>query len=159
MRRFFAPRRFRRLRSGRIAVLLADQERELLRNLGPQLEALLDTDDPSLRRLFPTAYHDDPDADAEYRRLMADELVASRRRALETLAAHVDATEIDPDELAAWSQAVNALRLVLGTRLDVSEEDEPVVDPDDPEAPARVVYHLLGIILDDMVRALSADLP
>src|SRR5437588_500232 len=38
-------------------------------------------DDPSLRRLFPTAYPDDAERDREYRQLVGDELVERRRAA------------------------------------------------------------------------------
>src|SRR5947209_5095809 len=79
-------------------------------------------DDPSLRRLFPTAYPDDAERDREYRQLVGDELVERRRAALDTLLATVDASSVSEDDLAAWMGAINDLRLVLGTRLDVSEE-------------------------------------
>ena len=39
---------------------------------------LTTTVDASLRRLFPTAYHNDAKKDAEYQRLMREELLASR---------------------------------------------------------------------------------
>ena len=47
---------------------------------------------------------------------------------------------------------------MLGTRLDVSEDDLDV-DPDDPDAPAHAVYHYLGMLLGEVVDALEADLP
>ena len=47
---------------------------------------------------------------------------------------------------------------MLGTRLDVSEDDHDV-DPDDPDAPAHAVYHYLGMLLGEVVDALEADLP
>ena len=47
---------------------------------------------------------------------------------------------------------------MIGTRLDVSEDDLEV-DPDDPDAPAHAVYHYLGMLLGEAVDALEADLP
>ena len=53
----------------------------------------------------------------------------------------------------------NDLRLVLGTRLDVSEDDDPWVDPDDPDAGALIAYGYLGELLEASVRALTGSLP
>ena len=50
--------------------------------------------------------------------------------------------------------AVNSLRLVLGTRLDVSE-DMDEVDPDHPEAPAFAVYQYLSFLLETIVASLT----
>ncbi len=68
---------------------LRDDERELIARLIGELRELLLANDPLseplLRRLFPPAYHlaDDAEADAEYQRLMREELVASRLAAIE----------------------------------------------------------------------------
>jgi hypothetical protein len=51
--------------------------------------------------------------------------------------------------------ALNQLRLVLGTRLDVSEEDPPFPDPDDPTAALHEVYHYLGVLLEAVLDALE----
>ena len=153
-------RRIKRTRSGEFDVRLPDEERHLLSRLVPQLQHLLDggPDDPSLRRLFPTAYADDPEREREYRQLVLDELVAKRRAALETVAATAHATRLTEDELVAWMGAVNDLRLVLGTTLDVSE-DMDELDPDDPDAPALAIYGYLGYLLETIVQALTQSLP
>src|SRR5436190_1624534 len=115
-----------------------------------------DLDDPSLRRLFPTAYPDDPERDREYRQLVGDELLDRRRASLDTIQATIDATTLSEDEVLAWMGAINDLRLVLGTRLDVSEETEPIPAPDDPDAPMLVLYGYLGYLLETIVEALSS---
>jgi hypothetical protein len=51
--------------------------------------------------------------------------------------------------------AVNQLRLVLGTRLDVREDADPVVDPDDPAAPLAEIYAYLGVLLESLIAALE----
>ena len=58
------------------------------------------------------------------------------------------------DQLNAWMGAVNDLRLVLGTRLDVTE-DMDAVQLDDPRAPAFAVYQYLTHLLSEIVNALS----
>ena len=90
---------------------------------------------------------------------MRDELLERRLAALAT----VEATARRPTSstrptLTGWLTALNDLRLVLGTRLDVSEDDLDV-DPDDPEAPAHAVYHYLGMLLSEVVDALEARPP
>jgi Domain of unknown function (DUF2017) len=130
-----------------------------LRTLPGQLADLLDADDPSLRRLRPPAYADDPDAEAEYRHLVGDDLTSARRQALETMQRTIDATELTEDEMAAWLGALNDLRLVLGTRLDVREETRVEDFPlDDPRAAQFALYAYLGWLEEQAVEALAATL-
>ena len=154
-------RRVRRTRRGDFDVRLPDAERRLLAALVPQLRAALTEGeqlaDPSLRRLFPTAYPEDPELDAEYHQLVHDDLLERRLASLDTVAATVDATRLDEEQLLAWMGAVNDLRLVLGTRLDVSEESDLDPDPDDPEAGPLAVYAYLGFLLESIVNALQRD--
>lgn len=150
-------RRVRRTRRGDFEIRLPDNERQLLTTVVPQLRALLDGDlaDPGLRRLFPTAYPDDPERDEEYQRLVRDDLADRRRAAVNTVLATLDRTRLDEAELLAWMSAVNDLRLVLGTRLDVSEDMDLTPDPRDPNGPALALYLYLGQLLESIV----AELP
>ncbi len=152
-------KRVKRTGPDRYKVDLPDVEQELLRSLFPQLRELLASDDPSLTRLFPTAYPDDPERDAGYHALVRDELLEKRFASLDLVESTLGGAELDGDELAAWMRAVNDLRLVIGTRLDVSEDDDPVeFDPTDPDAAAWQVYHYLGALLSFIVDALTGDL-
>jgi hypothetical protein len=149
-------RRVKRTRKGQYQLRLPTEERDLLRGLPGQLRELIGTDDPSLRRLFPPAYKDDPELEAEYRHFMADDLVASHQRALDVMEETIDADEVDEDQLVGWLGALNDLRLVLGTRLDVTEDMyEREMDTDDPRAPAFAVYSYLGWLQEQVVDALS----
>ncbi len=153
-------RRIKRLGPDRYRIQLPGPEQELLRSLLPQLRELLTTDDPSLTRLFPTAYADDPERDAGYQALVRDELLEKRFASLDALERTIDGGEVDDETLSAWMRGLNDLRLVLGTRLDVSEDDEPMdVDAGDPEAAAWSIYHYLGGLLSLVVDALTTDLP
>ena len=152
-------RRVKRIGPDRYRVDLPETERELLRGLAPQLRELLTTDDPSLVRLFPTAYPDDPERDAGYQALVRDELLERRFAALDVLEETIDGGELTGDELSAWMRSLNDLRLVLGTRLDVTEDDDPGdIDPADPDAPAWAIYHYLGMLLSFVIDALAGDL-
>lgn len=150
-------RRVRRSRRGDFELRLPDDERAMLSTVLPQLRQMLDGDlaDPALRRLFPTAYADDPERDREYQQLVRDDLADRRRAAVDTVLATLDRDRLDEAELSAWMGAVNDLRLVLGTRLDVSEESDPVPDADDPQAPLLVLYGYLGYLLESIVDALA----
>ena len=153
-------RRIKRLGPDRYRIQLPGPEQELLRSLLPQLRELLTTDDPSLTRLFPTAYADDPERDAGYQALVRDELLEKRFASLDALERTIDGGEVDDETLSAWMRGLNDLRLVLGTRLDVSEDDEAMdVDPGDPEAAAWSIYHYLGGLLSLVIDALAGDLP
>jgi Domain of unknown function (DUF2017) len=139
-------------------IMLSAGERELLRRLPAELRVLLEAepDDPTLRRLFPPAY-EDAEEEVEYRRLMHDELLDGRRQALELLEKTADRERLDGAELHAWLGALNDLRLVLGTKLDVREElYEAEPDPADPRAPELALYLYLTWLQEELVAALSS---
>jgi len=151
-------RRFWRDRHGRIRPGLEDHARDLLRMLPDQARELVDHDDPAAKRLFPVAYLDDEAAQADYRDMMGTSLLEHHQHALDTLVATVDAPTIDADELQAWLGAVEVLRLLLGTQLDVSE-DFTEIDPADPRADQFTVYQYLSMLQNEIVDTLAAALP
>jgi len=147
------------LPDGGIRLHLSRDERALLVGLAGELRALLEVepDDPSLRRLFPSAYEDEADERA-YRELTGDSLLDGRREALDVLERTADRKQLGPEEADAWLRALNDLRLVLGTRLDV-EEDTFASEPDlnDPRGQALAVYGYLSWLQEQLVEALSRD--
>jgi hypothetical protein len=148
-------RRIERTRRGEIRLRLPAGERELLRGLPAELRALLADDpaDPSLGRLFPPAYDDDEE-EREYRGLVGEELLAGRLEELRTLEETVDRDRLEEEELAAWIGALNDLRLVLGTRLDVQEDTfDDGLDPDDPRARELSLYAYLTWLQQQAVEA------
>ncbi len=112
------------------------------------------------RRLFPPAYpgQDHGRAELEYRNLVDGALINHHREAFAMLAETADADTLSEAELNAWLSAVGSMRLVLGTRLDVSEDMDPP-DPDDPTAPEYALYELLGQLQYLMIEVLAAELP
>ncbi len=149
--------RISRVGAGRFALRLPRPERLLLRSLLSELQQLVEGRDPTTRRLFPPAYHDDPEKEREYQSLMGSELAASRLSAIETVRKTLNESELDQQALERWMEAINSLRLVLGTRLEAGEE-LPVGAPDDPDAPAYAVYEYLGWLMEQAVQAISVDL-
>ena len=142
-------------RRGAFLLRLPEGERELLLQLLGELRTLLKLgpEDPRLRRLYPAAYSDDEEKEAEYRRLTHEELSSGRLAALDTVEQTIAADKLTPDQLTSWMHAVNALRLVLGTMLDVDEDDPFAVDPEDPNAREYMLYGYLGLLLEEIVQA------
>jgi len=113
-------------------------------------------EDPALARLLPDAYRDDPHAAGEFRRLTESSLRRDKAAAAERLLATLPEdgpgeVRLDPETTESWLSTINDVRLALGTRLEVTEEmAEP--DPDDPDAPAYVVYlwltELQGVLVE-----------
>ena len=135
---------------------LDDRERALIRQILGDMRALLmlDADDPRVQRLYPSAYADDARKEDEYRRLTHEELRSARLANVDTVEASIDATSLSEEQLTAWLQAINSLRLVLGTLLEITDDDQELgFDPDDPEARTQALYGYLGGLLDEIVDA------
>lgn len=137
------------------------QERRLIITLLEQLRDLLTSGQGAeiTRRLHPPAYHlvDDSEAEAEYQRLMNEELVASRLGAIQVV---IDALNqpsdwrCTDDTIIHLMTSVNSVRLVLGTMLDVGEDDEEY-DEEHPDADRYDLYELLGYFVAVAVKALT----
>jgi hypothetical protein len=150
-------RRVKRSRKGGVELRIPEVEREFLRSLGPQMrEVYADPEDPVLERLFPEAYPKDEQRQAEYRLLAQAELMDSHLSALATLEASADAERLDAEQANAWMRAINEVRLVLGIRLEVTEEgDERPTSADDPRLPAFAAYDYLSMLQGELIEALS----
>ncbi len=126
-------------------------------------------DDPVLARLFPNAYPDDPEAAGEFRRYteigLRDQKYQRAVLARATLAdtdSHSDsARDLTEAETLAWLGSLNDIRLALGTRLGVTDDDpdqfEDLTD-DDPAWVSHFVYDWLGGLQELLVRCLSGAL-
>lgn len=147
--------RIRRARDGGVRLDLDENERGLLRQVAEEVRELLDEepDDPSLRRLFPTA-HEDPEREREYRELTHDQLVSGRRRALDVLSETAENDLLTADEADAWIRAVNDARLILGTRLDITEDyDWDALGEGTPRAQELALYAYLSWLQEQLVAA------
>ena len=167
---------------------LASQLVELLRNeaavprhdIDP-FESLMDfsgpttePEDPVLARLFPTAYSDDEEAAAEFRRYteagLRDGKAAGAASVIDTLEEAglptelteeglVIDVEIDQATAETWLRTFTDLRLALATRLGVEDGDEDVwlaMPDDDPRSQAYDIYHWLGLLQETLVEALGS---
>ena len=169
--------RFRRRRDGTVVVSLTEAETQLLGELPEQLRALYaaGTGDAARDRLFPRAYLDptEEDAEAQWNALVVPELVRERLDGLAAVLRTVDGatvvrtagdheqTEVTlgPDDLNLWLGVLNDARLTLGARLEITDDsnhaDEWGLSPDDPATPARATYlwltALQGLLVDTML--------
>ena len=152
-------RRIRRTRQGDFELRIPPQERDILATLPARLRELLGSDDPAVGRLFPPAYEDDPARQADYEALVRDDLTAQRLRSLQVMEETLHSDRLDEEQVNAWLGALNDLRLILGTKLDVTEDIEPDDIPDtDKEAPAYALYYYLGWLEEQIVEELAAGL-
>jgi Domain of unknown function (DUF2017) len=147
--------RIERAGNGEILLRLPEHERALLREIAVSIRDRLaaEDDDPVLRRLFPPAYAD-PEREAEYRELTRAQLLTGRERALELLEVTADRDSLSPEEADSWLRALNDMRLVLGTALDVEEDlNWDAIDPENPRAPEYAMYGYLSWIQEQLVAA------
>lgn len=121
-------------------------------------------DDPAVARLVPSAYPDDPSASADFRALTEADLLETRRADAQTVldmlgpvdvavldseAAHdVVPIAVDSAHLPAWLRTLTALRLVLATRIGITDEHAQPVDD-----PRYGVYEWLAFRLDQLVES------
>ena len=147
-------RQFTTTAAGTISVRLDRDIRRLIGELLEQLrEVLLVGDGDDIRRLYPTAYPDDAELEDAYRGLVHDQLLMQRLDALDRVQATLDNDELSVDDADLWMSTINQVRLVLGTKLDVSEDDDMEIDPDDPGAFAQATYQVLSVVLGNLTDA------
>ncbi len=169
---------------GQLIDLVQDQPAQPRHPRGDPLDAVLDafaTDDPSrptdpvLLRLFPDAYRDDDEAAAEFRRYTERSLREQKAGAAATMLASLATAgdtgphdsgrrgadkvkvHLDEDQAEAWLRTLTDLRLALGTRLGVDEDDTErwqSLPEDDPQRHIHDVYDWLGFVQETLVRAL-----
>jgi hypothetical protein len=126
-------------------------------------------EDPALARLFPDAYAEGPDAtehSAEFRRFTENDLRARKRDDAFALVRAIDAAEetrhgnvrltLDEEGCRRALGALNDLRLTLGTRLEVSEDDDDLYSlPDEDERkPLVMAYLWLGGLQETLIETM-----
>ena len=159
-----------RERSGRIVVRLEPIEAETLVAVAADLRTVLEEgsgDDPVARRLFPRAYLDptEEEAETQWEALAHPDLLRSR---LDALAAVTDSLraatanrkglleiELDDERQAQWLGVLNDARLALGTALDITEDTElDHFASDDPKRGPFLLYNALTALQGELIDAL-----
>ncbi|MFN8156167.1 MAG: DUF2017 domain-containing protein [Candidatus Nanopelagicales bacterium] len=174
---------FRRTLKGRLVLRTDEVERTILTDVVTQLVELVEPehdpaedplarlvgidpeaerpDDPALARLFPDAYADDDEASSEFRRFTERSLregkVANARTVLDSIARSGDKITLSEPEAQAWLGTLNDLRLALGSRLGIEEDNHHLFAalPDDhPAAAVYSLYDWLSYLQETLVRSL-----
>lgn len=145
---------FKRRADGTVSVNLSDQQREMIESLIEQLSEMITTDSPALARLFPPPYGDDEDRNRGYAALAGSELVERRLAAMSTVLDTIHSRQLSIEQTQAWMRSLNDLRLVLGTVLDVSEDDYETAY-EEPAQSMYLAYEHLGYLLERIVGVLS----
>jgi hypothetical protein len=153
------PRPFRR-RGGRFSVSLSANERSMLAEICRQSRDLLEAEDPSsdpaVARLFPPAYQNDPLQNLEFETAVGDAPRNGKLRAIDTVERTIEASSLTEEELLSWMGVVNDARLVIGTRIEITEQaTERDYPPDHPEHGSFGVYVYLTWLEDRILRALG----
>ena len=114
------------------------------------------SEDPALARLFPDGYSDDEHASADFRRFTEQDLRAQKLAALTTVRdSLIDWTgksSITAQQAQDWLKALNDLRLVLGTRLEITDEVETDFEADEP---GIHLYNYLTYLQGTLIDALT----
>ncbi|GAB3701192.1 DUF2017 family protein [Mariniluteicoccus flavus] len=109
-------------------------------------------EDPALQRLFPNPYPHDPQAASDYRRFSAGDQKRRKLTDAETVRAALASGEppvrIPVADVPAWLKTLNALRLVIASRLGIDDseamEDLAQIPDDDPRAMGAYLLDMLG---------------
>ena len=119
-------------------------------------------EDAALARLLPDAYGDDREAADEFRRYTEGDLRAGKRAHAGTVLATLapltgqgGRLSLDREQADAWLGCLNDLRLVLGTRLGVTEQTDLDAADEDPRAQALHVYGWLGWLQESLLSCLE----
>jgi hypothetical protein len=118
--------------------------------------------DPVLARLLPDAYQDNPEAAGEFRKYTESSLREAKKyfaqTLLDTLPPEGGRVKLSAEQARDWLRALNDVRLMLGVRLNVTEDFEEqltALDPKDPRLAAFEVYGWLGAVQESLVHAIA----
>jgi hypothetical protein len=123
--------------------------------------------DPVVLRLFPDAYRDNDESAGDFRRYTERELRDGKLSDATTVLATLDAAarrgdklrvRLGPGEALSWLRTLTDLRLALGTRLGVEQDDDErweALAATDPARYVHDVYAWLGWVQETLVRAIA----
>lgn len=186
----------RHRRSGACVATFTAFEADLLRSLAGQLIELLrdeaataqgsdpleemfdfsgptsEPEDPVLARLLPTAYPDDGEAAADFRRFTESNLRNGKAAAAGAVIDALEQAGLPPEpedglyidvelgeaDAMSWLRCFTDMRLALATRLGVEEGDEAYwesLPAEDPRTQVHDIYDWLGYLQETLVESLG----
>lgn len=151
--------RVKRTARGGYQLRLTGEEREAMRVIPQRLRDLITqesgTIDPALERLFPPAFLDDPEKAKEFDELVRSDLVARRLEGIDQMERSMWSKTLTEEEILSWMGAINDYRLVLGVRLDVTEDMSTERFTDHEQRDEFTFYRFLSMLQEHIIRALS----
>jgi len=158
---FRAP--FAGTKDGGVSVRLQANEREAIRGLAAEYRELLthesQASDSAVARLFPPAYREDPLRNFDYELMAHDGLMAERLAAIDAVEQSAGAEVFTLDQAHTWLGVLNDLRLVLGTRLEITEDNsEDNFEADPASANTFGLYRWLTHLVGGLIEALDPSL-
>lgn len=144
-------------RPTRTATWLLCWPAELVEVLDAELARLtraMESDDATVARLFP-APHLDPELAEGWDALMRRSLVERRLEAIVEVRAAVEDGHTDEDGVAALLRTVNDLRLMIGTELGISEDDDTARRRGGADRERVDIYEVFGFVLSRLLDALD----
>lgn len=149
------------LPAGEPASLDSAAPEELEKMLGLSGNAEL-PDDPVLARLLPDAYSGDPEASAEFRRYTEESLRSAKINSAQAVLASLPAgggdVVLSEPECQHWLKALNDVRLALGVRLGITDEEQDLTEnlsASDPRSAYIWVYQWLAYLQDSLIESLG----
>jgi hypothetical protein len=123
------------------------------------------SEDPVLKRLFPSAYPNDAAAASDFRRFTERDLRVQKVAEAQVVLDRLEATalgahdlKIPREETDAWLRTLTSIRLAVATRLGINDavtaERLAELPDDDPRSFLVSVYDWLGFAQETMVNAL-----
>ena len=147
------------LKNGTFKVETPDWQIQIFRELAQELETVLsDRNSYLITRLFPVAYQSDTAANAEYEQLTHEELLQSHLASLKLIEEISNNAEVSESTLIEIMQGINILRLILGTRLKIDDENSESsseISESHPDHNLWLVFHLLGQTLSTIVDSIN----
>ncbi len=123
------------------------------------------SDDPVLRRLFPTAYPHDAAASSDFRRFTERDLKVKKVRDADLVLGRLTETaegerdlRIPREEVDAWLRTLTSVRLAVAARLGISDAESAdelaQLADEDPRSFMVSVYDWLGFAQETLISAL-----
>lgn len=135
--------------------------------VGNMAEPVAAPDDVALARLFPDAYRDDPESAQDFRRFTEHDLrleKCARARSVQDSIVTNDEGDatfvVDEESALIWLGFLNDVRLILGTRLGITEDWQEGLESMSVSDPRIGLFHLydwLTYIQETLIQSLTGD--
>ncbi len=146
----------RRISEDQFRNLLREEEKELLKILPELVEEAIRMNSPYVTRLFPPTYPFDDSAQAKVEKCRSDSLAKQHMEVLGGFTKSINQEILSVQDVATWVEALNDIRLLMGTALDVYE-DMDLPSENDPKFGDFVIYNYLAWLQSSLLEFLAHE--